>query len=570
MKQAKKRSYFSYFAKTLAMILSVTAAIGGTALYGKYQNRVDNTTMDCQSRLNALETWLSNPKHADPSYEDIRAELAFCCTTDPSIDSALILYDRETGKTYDSTELIWSSVRFHADNTKQIAKLKKAAPALAEQSVQDDGRYLINRIVEYPERIRELTPLPRESYEYSLQIRDLYICGSEVYPGKIEVYSGKRPLLDKLFNLDLLNDLNHLKDIEHDPPAGKNCLHFITEKTVAIPEDTIRADMLIYIPVGTAPDSPAMKEVYRYMAHNQGDYSVSPEGAFEFENIPKRAVLIAISSPYYPEGKREDAKYEIYYIAFYDFWQEYLPRLLFCTGIIFLIEFLIAALIAKIMHMKYRKAYEMNEYRRNLTAALAHDLKSPLTAISGYAENLRENIHTEKRETYADAILENTQYMDKIIADVLNLAKLERMQPDQKTEVDLKQLADDALARYAEQISEKQLTYSCTGSCAVKGNEPMLAQAIGNLIDNAVHYTPNGGSIEIRASEKGFAIRNDAADIPDPETVCEPLVKGDTARTSRSGSGMGLAIVRQIMQLHKYRFSVKSENGKFTAKIKVS
>ena len=55
--------------------------------------------------------------------------------------------------------------------------------------------------------------------------------------------------------------------------------------------------------------------------------------------------------------------------------------------------------------VKDRKAYEMNEYRRNLTASLAHDLKSPLMAISGYAENLRDNIHTEKRAAYADSII---------------------------------------------------------------------------------------------------------------------------------------------------------------------
>ncbi len=565
MKQAKERSYFSYFAKTLAMILAVTAAIGGTALYGKYQNRVDNTARDCQSRLEALETWLSNPKHADPSYEEIRAELAFCCTSDPSIDSAMILYDRETGKTYDSTELVWSSVFFRADNTKQIEKLKKAAPELAEQSAQDDGRYVINSIIEDPERIKELTPLPRETYEYSLQIRDLYICGSEVYPGKIAIYSGKRPLADRLFNLDLLNDLNYLKDIEHDPPAGQDCLRFTTENTVAIPEDAIRVNSLLYLPIGTKENSPAMKEVYRYME----DYNDHGSSEYAFENRPKTAICTSLTSTYYPEGKRTDARYEIYYLAFYDFWQEYLPRLLFYTGIIFLTELLIAALIAKIMHMKHRKAYEMNEYRRTLTAALAHDLKSPLTIISGYAENLRENIHTEKRESYADAILENTQYMDKIIADVLDLAKLERMQHTEKTTVDLAQLAQTAAARFEAQITEKKVDLRCAGKCVVSGNEKMLTQAIGNLMDNAIRYTPEGGTVEIRAYEKGIVIRNDAYDLPDAAAVCEPLVKGDAARASRSGSGMGLAIVRQIVQLHGFRLTVKAADGKFTAKIKI-
>ncbi len=567
MKRSRKRSYFSYFSKTLAILLSVTAAIGGTALYGKYQSRTDNTAMDCHSRLNALENWFSNPKNADPSYEKIRGELALCGTTDSAIDAAFILYDRETGETYDSSALIWSSVRFQANNRKQIEKLKAAAPELAEQSAQDDGRYVINRIIEDPERIQELTPLPEDKYETSFRANDVYICGDAVYPGKITIYSGKKTMLDRFFKLDLLHELDYWKDLEHDRPSETDCLHFTSEKNVALPEDTIRADMLVYMPVGTAPDSPAMKETYRFMAFNQGDYSVSPEGEFHLENIPKTSVASAVSYSYYPDGKKDNARFEIYYIAFYNFWKEYLPRLLFYSGIIFLIELLITALMAKILHMKYCKAYEWNEYRRRLTASLAHDLKSPLAVISGYAQNLRENVHTEKREKYADAILENSQYMDRVIADVLDLAKLEQMQTAEKSAVDLVQIANVTADRFAEQIAEKEITFTCSGKCTASCNESTMKQAIGNLIDNAVRYTKQGGRIIVTANDKTLTIRNDSDEMPEPDTVCEPFIKGNQARTARTGSGMGLAIVKQIMVLNGFRFSVKTEQQQFIAKI---
>ena len=104
---------------------------------------------------------------------------------------------------------------------------------------------------------------------------------------------------------------------------------------------------------------------------------------------------------------------------------------------------------------------------------------------------------------------------------------------------------------------------------AVAGLESAVREVSATIRTGLLAETPEGGSIEIRASEKGFAIRNDAADLPDPATVCEPLVKGESARTARSGSGMGLAIVRQIMQLHGFRFAVKAADGKFTAKIKI-
>ena len=90
MKQAKKRSYFSYFAKALAVILAGTAAVGGTALYWRYQLAAVQASGECRSRLNVMEDWLGNPKHADASYEEIRSQLAFCCATDPAIDSAMI------------------------------------------------------------------------------------------------------------------------------------------------------------------------------------------------------------------------------------------------------------------------------------------------------------------------------------------------------------------------------------------------------------------------------------------------------------------------------------------------
>ena len=565
MKRSRKRSYFSYFSKTLAIMLAVTAAIGGTALYGKYQIRTDNTVMDCHSRLNALENWFSNPKNAEPSYADLRRELALCSTTDSAIDAAFILYDRETGKTYDSSRLILSSVRFQANNTKQIEKLKAAAPELAEQSAQDDGRYVINNIIEDPEQIQELTPLPEDKYAYSFRVHDVYICGDKAYPGKITIYSAKKPILDRLFKLDLLHAVNDWKELEHDRPSETECLHFSSENTVALPEDTIRADMLVYMPLGTAPDSPAMKEACRFMAFNQGDYSVSPEGEFHLENIPQTSVASAVSYSYYPDGKKDNARFEIYYIAFYNFWKEYLPRLLFYSGIIFLIELLIAALAAKILHMRYCKEYEMNEYRRSLTAALAHDLKSPLTVISGCAQNLRENIHAEKRADYTDAIIENAQYMDRIIADVLELAKLEQLPAAEKTKVDLAQLANVTAEHYAEQIAEKHLVFTCSGRFPVFCNERMLAQAIGNLIDNAVRYTPEGGTVTVTADAHSLTVQNDAAEIAEPEKLCEPLRKGDSARGARSGSGMGLAIVRQTMQLSGLRFAVRSENGKFTA-----
>ena len=230
---------------------------------------------------------------------------------------------------------------------------------------------------------------------------------------------------------------------------------------------------------------------------------------------------------------------------------------------------LFALLIAKIRHMRYCKEYELNAYRRNLTASLAHDLKSPLMAISGYAENLRDNVHTEKRAAYADSILQNTQYMDRLIADVLDLAKLEQGTVLQKRSCDMAALVNETAAQFRAQTEEKHLTVTVSGTCAVSADPRMMTQALANLIGNAVKYTPEGGQIRVCCTEKTLSVSNDiAAPIPDAAKLIQPFAKGDDTRGSRSGSGMGLAIVKQICVLHGFRLKLTSEKQIFTAEIR--
>ena len=219
--------------------------------------------------------------------------------------------------------------------------------------------------------------------------------------------------------------------------------------------------------------------------------------------------------------------------------------------------------------MRYRKEYEMNEYRNGLTAALAHDLKTPLAAISGYAENLIANIHTEKREAYADSILKNTQYIDRLIADTLDLAKIEKAAEVSSEQCNTEKIIKDALVHFSEEIQAKKLVVKLDGTGTVKANPQMMSQMITNLIGNAVRYTPEKGTIEINADSRSLRISNDVNEtVKDAPDLIKAFRKGDAARSSCSGSGLGLAIVKQIADLHGFRFDVDSENNKFTAYIK--
>ena len=207
----------------------------------------------------------------------------------------------------------------------------------------------------------------------------------------------------------------------------------------------------------------------------------------------------------------------------------------------------------------------MEEYRRNLTASLAHDLKSPLMAISSYSENLLNDVQPEKKHHYSKSILENTQYMDSIIVNVLDLSRLEKNGKTKRKAIDLTALTSEILSGMQEQLDARSLKASVSGSCTVKADRAMMMQAIRNLLDNALKYTPEGGSITVTGEKHTLSIVNDIAEeqVNDPQQLCEAFVKGDEARSNRMGTGLGLSIVQQIAVQNKLRLHIDSSMHQF-------
>ena len=189
--------------------------------------------------------------------------------------------------------------------------------------------------------------------------------------------------------------------------------------------------------------------------------------------------------------------------------------------------------------------------------------------ISGYAENLRDNVGTDKREHYADAIVQKTQYMDELIADVLDLAKTEDMTATSKSMVDLMKTAEKVFSNLHERIDEKELTLSFEGNCTLKANEALMMQALSNLAVNAVKFTPSHGKITVTGFDSGIRFTNDTeGTIENIAALAEPFVMGDNSRTSGSGSGLGLSIVRNIASMQKLHLKLRSDEGWFSAELK--
>lgn len=211
-------------------------------------------------------------------------------------------------------------------------------------------------------------------------------------------------------------------------------------------------------------------------------------------------------------------------------------------------------------------AQKAEENRRAMISALTHELKTPLAVIHGYAEGLQSGIAEEKQEEYIGVILEETEMMDSMVMQMLDLSRLEagkvRLAADR---ISLLALTKSVVQRLELAAQEKQLsvTFEAGEDFLLTADESRIRQVIVNLLSNAIRYTEQGGQILLNLCREGrsarFSIANTAQPLS-PEAlgkVFEPFYRADPSRT-KEGTGLGLAIVRQILLLHQGGCSVRN------------
>ncbi|HWQ78262.1 MAG TPA: HAMP domain-containing sensor histidine kinase [Anaerovoracaceae bacterium] len=230
------------------------------------------------------------------------------------------------------------------------------------------------------------------------------------------------------------------------------------------------------------------------------------------------------------------------------------------------IAFLTAALILSAQTYKtYQKREALERHRKETTDALAHDLKTPLSIISGYAQNLLENINTEKREYYAGNIRDNVDRMDKIIREMLELSKLESDRLLLKIEdVSLGEVCNGIMNRYNQICCEKSITVSREGDAVIKADRTLAGRVTDNFFVNALDHTPDGGTIRIRITDTTFEFYNSGSRIPEEKLneIWQPYQKADTSRGNTKGTGLGLSISRTILELYQFPYGAQnSDNG---------
>lgn len=215
-------------------------------------------------------------------------------------------------------------------------------------------------------------------------------------------------------------------------------------------------------------------------------------------------------------------------------------------------------------------AVKNEEKRARMVSGLAHELKTPLAIISGYAQGLQEQIAEEKREQYLENILSETNRMDGLVMQMLELSRLEAGKITlARDEFDLGAMIRAVLDKFELEAEQKKLhiELDLDEEKSVHADEGRMEQIVRNLVSNAVRYVPEGGCIRVTLRHlAGFAevrIYNDAPAFTGEEIarIWDAFYRTDRARQGK-GTGLGLAITKNLVQLHGGSCSVRNtENG---------
>ena len=210
--------------------------------------------------------------------------------------------------------------------------------------------------------------------------------------------------------------------------------------------------------------------------------------------------------------------------------------------------------------------------RRDFIANVSHELRTPLTVVGGFVETLADNpklAETDARR-YFKLMLENTRRMQRLLDDLLTLSRLESDHNLSEEQVNVPDLLR-TLESEAQSLSRGRhhITLTLESAAYLTGSLQEIHSALGNLVSNAVRYTPEGGSIDLswteRQGEAVFAVRDSGLGIA-PEHISrltERFYRVDHSRSRETGgTGLGLAIVKHVLTRHGARLEVQSVPGK--------
>lgn len=209
-----------------------------------------------------------------------------------------------------------------------------------------------------------------------------------------------------------------------------------------------------------------------------------------------------------------------------------------------------------------------NKIQREFVANVSHELKTPITVIKGYAEGLAEGMcrDDESRSYYAGVIVDETERMHQIVNQLLMLSKIESGQDElEKNDFNICEMIRDIAAEMKLLAEKKKVTLNviCPDELIVNADEFKIESVITNYLSNAIHHVNEAGQIEIKAEAEDKDVRvsvfNTGTPIPEEELehIWEKFYKVDKAHSrTYGGSGIGLSIVKAVMEAHDMPYGV--------------
>lgn len=217
--------------------------------------------------------------------------------------------------------------------------------------------------------------------------------------------------------------------------------------------------------------------------------------------------------------------------------------------------------------LDYARNAEIN--RRQMVSNITHELKTPLAVIHSYCEGLQTGIAPEKQEKYLSVITEETDRMDTMVLEMLDLSRLEagkvRLAQDN---VELLELTRSILDKLHPLLEAKELSvlFAIAEASPLTADEGRLGQVITNLITNAIKYSPVGSQVLINVFQRNgfthFSIENESAPLSEEalEKIWESFYRTEQSRTSQ-GTGLGLSICKAIIELHRGSCQAKNTSN---------
>lgn len=258
---------------------------------------------------------------------------------------------------------------------------------------------------------------------------------------------------------------------------------------------------------------------------------------------------------------------ESFHIAFaykYNVLRDSIFLLIILWSFSFAVFFTAAAVLISGVRSNIKKRNELEEKRRYVTYALAHDLKAPLAVISGCAQNIRENIMPEKHDKYIETITLQSDKMSDIITEMLDMSKTDQRKLSLSC-FKLRNAVLETWSGYEVRAQKKNISFQISGDTEIKADKGMIIKVIENFLVNAINYVNDGGEIKVNISDSQFEVYNSGSSVPDEmlDKIWEAYTKADSARNT-GGTGLGLYIAASILDKHGFCYGAANTDGGFS------